>query len=42
MKIIIDGKQIEVNPNDKNIVDIADRNNIPIATTCYRAQKAKG
>ena len=42
MKIIIDGKQIEVNPNDKNIVDIADRNNIPIAALCYRAQKAKG
>lgn len=42
MKLIIDGKQIEVNSNDKNIVNIADKNNIPIAAPCYRAQKTGG
>ncbi|MFH2138192.1 MAG: 2Fe-2S iron-sulfur cluster-binding protein [Candidatus Omnitrophota bacterium] len=42
MKINIDGKQIEIFPNDKNIVDAADRAKIALPAPCYRANRAKG
>jgi len=42
MKITIDGQVIEVNPSDKNIVDVADRAKIGIPAACYRAQQNKG
>ena len=42
MKISLDGIEIEISPDDKNIVDAADRENIGIPAPCYRAQKDKG
>lgn len=42
MKITIDGQVIEVDPSDKNIVDVADRAKIGIPAVCYRAQERKG
>ena len=42
MRLTIDGKMIEVNPADKNIVDIADREKIAIPAPCYRSNRSKG
>ncbi len=42
MGITIDGIEIEISCEDKNIVDIADRANIGIPAPCYRANNAKG
>ncbi|MFH1093577.1 MAG: hypothetical protein V1739_05405 [Candidatus Omnitrophota bacterium] len=42
MKIKIDGKIVHVNPADKNIVDIADREKIIIPAPCYRTKRVKG
>lgn len=42
MKINIDGKQVKVLPNDKNIVDVADRAKITIPAPCYRTNRSKG
>ena len=42
MKITLDGKIIEVNTADKNLVDIADRHKIGIPAPCYRTKRAKG
>jgi TusA-related sulfurtransferase/ferredoxin len=42
MKVIIDGKVITVNANDKNIVEVVTREKIAIPATCYRAKKKKG
>ena len=42
MKIIIDKKEIEISPEDKNIVDVAGRAKIGIPAPCYRNNKSKG
>ncbi len=42
MKITIDGRTIDVDPSDKNIVNIADRAGIGIPAACYRAKQSKG
>ena len=42
MKITIDGLAITVNPSDKNIVDVADREKIAIPEACYRVERRKG
>jgi predicted molibdopterin-dependent oxidoreductase YjgC len=42
MKITIDGRAITVNPSDKNIVDVAERERIAIPEACYRAERRKG
>lgn len=42
MKITIDEKYIEIFPEDKNIVDVADREKIEIPAPCYRANRKKG
>jgi len=40
--ISIDGKHIEVNPDDKNIVDVATRAKIGIPAPCYRNDRKNG
>ena len=42
MKVIIDGQEIEISRNDKNIIDVADRANISMPAPCYRTNRAKG
>jgi NADH dehydrogenase/NADH:ubiquinone oxidoreductase subunit G len=42
MKIIIDEKHIKIFPEDKNIVDVADREKICIPAPCYRTNRSKG
>ena len=42
MKITIDKKQTEIFPEDKNVVDVADRLKIGIPAPCYRANRSKG
>lgn len=42
MKINIAGKQIEILPDDKNIIDVADRAKITIPAPCYRSNRSKG
>jgi len=42
MKIMIDGKEININPDDMNIVDVADREKIGLPAPCYRANRSKG
>lgn len=42
MNITIDGQQIEVTTDDKNIVDVADRMKIGIPAACYRSKQSKG
>lgn len=42
MAIIIDGKSVELLPEDKNIVDVADRAKVGIPAPCYRTNKSKG
>jgi predicted molibdopterin-dependent oxidoreductase YjgC len=42
MKITIDGQNIEVTADDKNIVEVADRMRIGIPAACYRAKQSKG
>jgi NADH dehydrogenase/NADH:ubiquinone oxidoreductase subunit G len=42
MKITIDGRPITVDPSDKNIVDVADREKIAIPEACYHAERRKG
>ena len=42
MRITIDGRTIDVDPSDRNIVDVADRARIGIPAACYRAQQRKG
>jgi len=42
MKIAIDGKTIEINSDDKNIIDVADREKIGIPAPCFRANRSKG
>ena len=40
--ITIDGQLIEINQDDKNIVDVAIRTKIAIPAACYHAQRKKG
>ena len=40
--ITIDGKSIDVNPEDKNIVAIASRSKIGIPAPCYLAKRKNG
>jgi len=40
--LTIDGKSIEVNPMDKNIVDVASRYKIGIPAPCYLAKRKNG
>lgn len=40
--ITIDGKLIEVSPEDMNIVDVASRERIAIPAPCYRANRSQG
>lgn len=42
MNVTIDGREVEVIPTDKNIVDVANRAKIGIPAACYRAQRKKG
>ena len=42
MKITIDNKEIEIFPEDKNIVDVADRAKIGIPAPCYRNNRENG
>lgn len=42
MKITIDGRAIEADPSDRNLVDVADRAGIGIPAACYRAKQSKG
>ena len=42
MKITIDGNQVEVSPDDKNIVDVAKREKIGISNLCYISNRSKG
>jgi hypothetical protein len=42
MNITIDGRVIEVTPDDKNIVYVTDRAKIGIPAPCYRANRKKG
>lgn len=42
MKVTIDGKEVIVNDSAKNIVDVADDNNISIPAPCYRVKKKHG
>jgi len=42
MKITIDGTQIDVIKEDKNIVDVLDRMKIGISAACYRADQKTG
>lgn len=42
MKITIDGKDVDITADDKNIIDVADRAKIAIPAPCYRAQQSKG
>lgn len=40
--ITIDGQIVEITSDDKNIVDVADRNKIGLPAPCYRAKQSKG
>jgi predicted molibdopterin-dependent oxidoreductase YjgC len=42
MNIIIDGKEVEINKGDKNIVDVAARAKIGIPAPCYKAGRKDG
>ena len=42
MNIKIDGRLIKVRHDDKNIVDVADREKIGIPAPCYHAQRKQG
>jgi len=42
MKVKIDGKEVEIFSDDKNIVDLADREKIGIPAPCYKAGRKKG
>ena len=42
IRITIDGQDLEVAPEDKNIVDVATRAKIAIPAACYRAGRSKG
>lgn len=42
MNLIIDGKTVEFDKDDKNIVDVADKAKIGIPAPCYRAERKKG
>ena len=42
MKITIDGRQIKISPEDKNIIDVADRAKIGIPAPCYRNNRRRG
>jgi len=42
MKVTIDGREVEIFDNDKNIVDIADRAKIGIPAPCYKDGRKKG
>jgi len=42
MKIIIDGKEIEIRPEYKNIVSVADRAKIGTPAPCYRSDRSNG
>lgn len=42
MVVTIDGVQVEITDDDKNIVDVADRAKIGIPAPCYRAKQSKG
>lgn len=41
-EITIDGKIVEVLPEDKNLIEVADRAKIAIPAPCYRAERKKG
>jgi len=40
--VTIDGKEIEVDSSDSNIVDVADRAKIALPAPCYRNNRQKG
>ena len=42
MKVKIDGVLIDVIPEDKNIVDVADRAKVGLTAPCYRTKSNKG
>lgn len=42
MKITIDNKEIEIFESDKNLIDVADRNEIAIPAPCYRTETRNG
>ncbi len=42
MKIVIDGKEVEIKAEDTNIVDVADRMQISLPAPCYRANRSIG
>jgi len=42
MKVAIDGVVVSVGPEDKNIVDVADRAHIGISTLCCRDDRVNG
>ncbi|MCF7825619.1 MAG: (2Fe-2S)-binding protein [Candidatus Marinimicrobia bacterium] len=42
IKVTIDGKHIEVDPRDRNIVDVATRSKIGIPAPCYRDEGRVG
>jgi predicted molibdopterin-dependent oxidoreductase YjgC len=38
MKLTIDGKEVEIKPEDKCILDLTDRAGVHISAPCYRQQ----
>ncbi|MFC2062543.1 2Fe-2S iron-sulfur cluster-binding protein [Chloroflexota bacterium] len=42
MKISIDNNQVDIYPEDKNIIDVADRVGIGIPAPCYRDNRSGG
>ena len=42
MNITIDGNQVEVSPEDKNIVDVAGRLKIALSHLCYSSNRSEG
>ena len=42
MKVTLDGKELNFNEKDKNIVDLAAKNGIGIPAPCYKTERKKG
>ena len=42
MKVMIDGKEVEIYEADKNIVEVAARAGVVIPAPCYRGNREKG
>lgn len=40
--MIIDGKKVSILSTDKNIVDVAKRNKIPLPASCYLSNRVNG